>query len=196
MSTPSQIFANQRNAQASTGPKSPEGKSASSRNATKHGLAGTFQVLPHESQADFDRLLQRYCVEFQPRAENEYFFTLQMAQARWKLARFQRIEAAVVEKMTAEADPGQSPDAVIAAAMLEKLNNAFTALQRYSAAAERSYYKALRELTRGRAAEQKQSEDADISAIEQVMHWTPPPPPQSFVQNEPNSQSEDPALRL
>jgi hypothetical protein len=50
----------------STGPKSPEGKLASSRNATRHGLAGVFAVLPHENAEDFDHLAARLRDEFQP----------------------------------------------------------------------------------------------------------------------------------
>src|SRR5215213_4637448 len=41
MATPAQIIANRGNATLSTGPKTNEGKQASSRNATRHGLAGS-----------------------------------------------------------------------------------------------------------------------------------------------------------
>ena len=57
MATPAQITANQHNATHSTGPKTPEGKAAAARNATKHGLSGAFTVLPHEDQDEFDVLL-------------------------------------------------------------------------------------------------------------------------------------------
>ncbi len=51
MATAAQIAANQANAQKSTGPKTPPGKAASSRNATKHGLSGstTAALLASES---------------------------------------------------------------------------------------------------------------------------------------------------
>ncbi len=38
MSTQAQILANRRNAQNSTGPRTPQGKAAVSQNAVKHGL--------------------------------------------------------------------------------------------------------------------------------------------------------------
>jgi len=56
MATPSQIDANRRNALLSTGPRTAEGKSASSANALKHGLSAAFRVFPGESQQEFDSL--------------------------------------------------------------------------------------------------------------------------------------------
>ncbi len=40
MSSPKKIKANRKNAQASTGPVTPEGKERSSKNATRHGFTG------------------------------------------------------------------------------------------------------------------------------------------------------------
>jgi hypothetical protein len=56
MATRSQIDANRRNAPKSTGPRTPEGKSQSSANALKHGLAAGFRVLQAENQEEFDEL--------------------------------------------------------------------------------------------------------------------------------------------
>ena len=55
------IAANQRNAQQSTGPKTPEGKAASRRNALQHGMAGAGDLLsPGEDAA----LVARRTVSF------------------------------------------------------------------------------------------------------------------------------------
>ena len=67
MSSPAQILANRQNAARSTGPKTPEGKAASSRNATRHGLTGVFHVLPHEDPAEFEQLAAAVRDEFRPR---------------------------------------------------------------------------------------------------------------------------------
>src|ERR1700740_1108214 len=42
--------ANRANAQLSTGPTTTSGKQIASQNSTRHGLTGTFRVLPDESQ--------------------------------------------------------------------------------------------------------------------------------------------------
>ena len=45
--------ANARNALASTGPRSPEGKAKSARNATRHGILSGEVLLPDDSKAAF-----------------------------------------------------------------------------------------------------------------------------------------------
>ena len=51
MASSAQILANQKNAMLSTGPKTPEGKSAAARNSIRHGLSGAFRVLANEDEA-------------------------------------------------------------------------------------------------------------------------------------------------
>jgi hypothetical protein len=53
MATPAQIIANQANAQRSTGPRTVEGKQASSANATSHGLTSRSTVLPGEDPEEY-----------------------------------------------------------------------------------------------------------------------------------------------
>ena len=71
MSTPAQTLANQQNAQRSTGPTTPEGKAAASRNAATHGLHNAdFTLLPHEDAAAFQsaqRALRGRAVSPRPR---------------------------------------------------------------------------------------------------------------------------------
>ena len=49
--SPARIAANRKNAQQSTGPKTPEGKARSRANALEHGMAGTGIALPTEDRA-------------------------------------------------------------------------------------------------------------------------------------------------
>ena len=155
MSSTAQILANQNNAEHSTGPSSPAGKAASNRNATTHGLSSGFAVLPHEDRQGFEHLLDSYGRTFQPSNEHECFLVERMVQSRWKLARLQRMEAALFQQMASQDANHTDPDAVIVAAMLAGNASAYALLQRYTAAAERSYFKAKRELERERAASAK-----------------------------------------
>ncbi len=149
------IRANQRNAQSSTGPKTPEGKQRSAQNATRHGLSSVFAVLPHEDQAAFAQLLEAYRSEFAPKTTHESFMTAQMAESRWRLERTRRFEAIALDQMLSETVDETNPDAVIVARLAEKCSDVLTLLHRYAVAAEASYHRAHRELTQARSRESR-----------------------------------------
>ncbi len=83
MSTQSQIAANKANAQHSTGPRSEQGKAASSQNHTKFGFNGHFMVLPWEKQEDFDALAKNLSDQHRPRTEFEIDLVKKMAEHYW-----------------------------------------------------------------------------------------------------------------
>jgi hypothetical protein len=56
MSSELQIEANRRNAQKSTGPRTPTGKAVSSLNHTQSGLYAESQIIIGERQCDFEDL--------------------------------------------------------------------------------------------------------------------------------------------
>lgn len=60
MATEAQILANRANAAHSTGPRTPEGKAASARNATRHGFYSSLESIPDDQLAEFQRLLSHY----------------------------------------------------------------------------------------------------------------------------------------
>ena len=70
MATQKQINANRRNAQKSTGPRTPEGKARVRFNALKHGMLAKSIILPgkenFESREEFDFLLQSLFDDLQP----------------------------------------------------------------------------------------------------------------------------------
>ena len=190
MSSLAQIAANQKNAQLSSGPRTNDGKAASSQNAATHALTGNFRVLPHEEQPAFDALLSSYKNEWKPRSQDETFLVEQMVQSRWKLARINRLEVEVVSRMCAEQNEPKSLDGVIVSAMLAKTADAWTTLQRYAAAAERTYHRCRRELMRNREAEAK------IAAVQSSALLNAPMRPNAAVlPNEPKSASPTPASR-
>ena len=199
MATAAQISANQQNATLSTGPKTPEGKAAAARNSIKHGLSGTFTVLPNEDQEEFDILLACFRDEFRPANQHECFLIEQMAQSRWRLARARRLESAMFDRMVLGERSETDGDQQIAAKLLTGGDRALATIQRYAIAAERSYYKAHTELLRSRQMrnEAKLVDDLDAAVIRRVI-TTPPP-----VRNEPKpgprlhvTPGENLALRL
>ena len=80
MTTESQILANRRNALASTGPRTAQGKSISSGNATKHGLSAGFRVFTNENQEEFDELIAEYHRTFAPTNTHEQFLVEEMVR--------------------------------------------------------------------------------------------------------------------
>ena len=145
MATDLQIAANRRNAAASTGPRTPEGRGASSGNATKHGLAAGFRVLTNENQEEFDQLVAEYHRAFAPANVHERFLVEELAQARWRLARARRLEAAVITNVVGDLNDPEYDSHFINALVIGSAAP-FYVMQRYIASAERTSYKALKYL--------------------------------------------------
>ena len=185
MATTAQILANRQNARHSTGPSTPEGKAASSANSTRHGLsAAETSVLAHENKAEHAALSAALTNEFRPKGEHENFLVRQMIQARWKLTRIERFEQLAFEQILTEPDGDSDPDARILSAM-SRNGNVLDKLERYRAAAERSYYKAHRELIQGRkAAVQIKAKSVDAAILDYINFGMPPE-----SQNEPEPSS-------
>jgi len=188
MATVAQIAANQQNAQCSTGPQTPEGKAAASRNATTHGLHAADPVLAHESQDEFDALHDLYREELAPEGIHEDFLVRQVAEAQWRLARIQRIEAEFVD-LLASGQPRRNPNAVIAASMLEKGGpEALLRIHRLAASAERAYHRNYNALICGRRdAEREAASRREAAVVAHVMAPMPKATPSTRTrQNEPN----------
>jgi hypothetical protein len=145
MSTQSQINANRQNAQASTGPRTPEGKAASSANATKHGLSAGFRVLDNENREEFDELIADYHATFKPANTQERFLVEEMAQSRWRLARARRLEAQLIQDLVARRGSDDA-DAMMVAAFRNDTATALNTLQRYAAAVQRAAFRAQQQL--------------------------------------------------
>ena len=92
MATLKQFEANRRNAQKSTGPKTPEGKAAVSMNALRHGLRARTVVLPGEDPTEFHQLCNDLESEWTPQSRTEQFYVEQMAVSQWKLTRMEVVE--------------------------------------------------------------------------------------------------------
>ena len=99
MATPAQIDANRRNAQHSTGPRTPEGKERSRLNALRHGLAAQSALLPGEDPADLDALARRMREAHRPAPGLEEVLVERLVALAWKLRRTGGAEQALSEKL-------------------------------------------------------------------------------------------------
>lgn len=153
--TPAKLAANLANAQLSCGPKSSEGKAAVARNALRHGLSsGVLTVLPNENPADLEQITADINGEFKPATKAEQYYADQMIRARWKLFRIRRLEAEALDRIVEKGEEPPNIDRDLLAT-LETRGNILDKLDRYAAAAERAYSKAVRDLAQLRAGAQK-----------------------------------------
>jgi hypothetical protein len=90
------ILANRENAKKSTGPRTPEGKAASSRNRLRHGLrANKHFLLDNENPEDFLPLLDNLDATFRPVGEAEEMLVARIAADQWRLDRALPMEAGI-----------------------------------------------------------------------------------------------------
>jgi len=136
MASVAQIMANRANAQLSTGPRSEDGKARSAANSRRHGLTSRELVVRDDEHEEFDELVEALLEELDPTGELEQLTLEQLVHAAWTLRRCRRAEA----ELAAECDP-LGPNEPNAEAVLRQQR-----IQRYAGQAERSYYRALKEL--------------------------------------------------
>ena len=130
MASPAQIFANQANAQHSSGPITDEGKARVAQNRLTHGLAGTFSLMTWECPDQFQEFANEIRTENNPQTSEENRLVASMIQHYWLMQRALTLQGMLLEK-----DP------------LDDNNQKKIALyMRYQTTNERSYYKARKEL--------------------------------------------------
>jgi hypothetical protein len=121
---------NRANSQHSTGPVTPAGKAASSRNSFKHGLYSKALIYPGENPAELDALKSDLRAERQPVNTTEEILVNEMAEHFWRIRRWREREARL---MAIEATPA----GVVAFTQMLPL------IQRLMSAAERGFHKSL-----------------------------------------------------
>jgi hypothetical protein len=154
MATQSQIDANRINAQKSTGPKTPEGKAKSRRNALQHGLTAKTCMLADEDPDDLLDLTEEIREKFDPQDTDEDFLIERMAKARIRYNRIMPIEASifnlrlVVDKAPPPLMEAQGETCQRAWAYMRDANggNALSKLSRYETTLLREYDRSRQEL--------------------------------------------------
>jgi hypothetical protein len=85
---------NRRNAQKSTGPRTPEGKNRSRFNAVKHGMTAKTLVLLDEDADVLQMRVETWIADLQPQNDVEHYLVEQAVHLSWRLDRAERAEVA------------------------------------------------------------------------------------------------------
>ena len=102
MTTESQIIANRRNAQKSTGPRTRKGRIIVSKNAVKHGLLARQNVISTESQADFNLHRDQALKELAPESPMESILADRIVILAWRLTRTVRIQTQTIDALNSD----------------------------------------------------------------------------------------------
>ena len=214
MATARQIEANRRNA-AGPHKMTEAGKQAVKGNAIRHGLATRVHVvLPGEDPDFFNEILDSLRTEYAPSTTQQELLVHQIAENYWRLVRARNMEngsllQAESEFATQYSVESTPDDDLTRGALLglafSKNGKMFDKLSRYQAAAERSYYRAIRELQRiqktqpqpqpqPRPNQNRDRQEAATSGTEPTPAATKPTPTPEFrsvPQNRPNPTQLD-----
>jgi hypothetical protein len=180
MTSIKQTEANRRNAQKSTGPKTPEGKAAVRLNALRHGLCARTAVLPAENAEEFEQLCADLETEWHPQGRTEQYLLEQMAVAQWKAARACNMEYNIYDQ----------------GSLTESRVRTLEYVLKQQTRWERTYFKALRDLQALQKPRPPQNEPPDppedtepepASKTNEQSHPDPQP-----KQNEPDTPISNP----
>lgn len=156
------LASNRRNASNATGPRTPEGKERSARNAIRHGILASpavNRVIDGENAcARFEAILEGLILYYQPCGLPELCLVRAMAEAMWRhdaVARYEKAAAYYAWRDRAHhpATPGSFkksqvvPDAELDVPTIPNFYNCNLAI-RYFAMTDNAYYRAERSLER------------------------------------------------
>lgn len=159
MKTPNwRVVTNRANAQHSSGPRTPEGKAASSQNAGKHFLTSKQVVIPGEDPAVYEAYRADLVSSLKPANAVEADLVEELAANSWRLKRAHRIETAILAEIAANSP---DPDAAIAKSFLERPKE-LERLVRYMTSIERAYWRVFNKLEAIQRARREQEHQAAI----------------------------------
>lgn len=99
MTTRKQAAANKKNAQKSTGPKTPEGKAISSQNARVHGMCARTSVSTYDQVDEVLEIICRLNAQFLPETYSEELLVERLAENEIRSRRGRRHEAIAYHKL-------------------------------------------------------------------------------------------------
>jgi hypothetical protein len=173
---------------ASTGPRSAEGKARSSMNALKSGIYSKSLTIPGENPAQLTTLTEEYFQRFRPALPEQRDLVDILVRSTWTLRRFATAEAQVwTYSMDARSELDDTSPLGHAFNYCDKT---LTRLHRIVNSTQRNYRDALRELERL----QSLYDPAPAPAIQLVPPPEPPTPsPQSPASDPPQPTENTPA---
>ncbi len=176
MATIAQIHANRLNSQKSTDPTSVEGKAVARFNALKHGMDPQSLIIPGEDPAELEALAHDYHEQFRPDGPEETFLVETLIRADWNKRRLRRIETEIFRSLIAEQEAAGVPANTLLGAVFGQNggNNALEKIFRRLETAERTWFRALKELHRAQQERQSSDPDDPGSALESLIGAAPP----------------------
>lgn len=140
-------IANAKNAQQSTGPRTPRGLNQSSRNATRHGLYAKRELLQGEDADEYASLAEALVESLRPSDALEEVLVDRVVSLAWRLRRMERIESGLLT-IGASARGADLSFAVRSDALA---GDSLTKQSSIEAGLERRLYRVLQELDERRA---------------------------------------------
>ncbi len=102
MATSAQIQANRKNAQKSTGPKTPEGKAVVAQNALRHGLRSNRILITSEDVDEYETHRNTLLDELAPRGRMETILAERIVKLTWQLNRSDRLQTCMLNTLIDE----------------------------------------------------------------------------------------------
>jgi hypothetical protein len=172
--------ANCKNAQQSSGPKTPEGKAAVRLNALTHGLRARTMILSYEKAEEYDYLWCQLVAEWRPETPTELLYLETAATSQWLLARVTRSERNIFEDLHVEPEEKYYRQLALVVKQRTQLERSFrTAIQDLKTAQQerRSQPQAQPVQATAKPANMPAGQPAPVPAPVYVMSAPPEPPP-------------------
>lgn len=151
MASEKQIAANRANAQHSTGPRTGDGKAASSRNALRHGLTARGFIILDGQESAFEQLESALRDSLVPNGPLQEVIFKRALESAWNLERCRLAETTLHSRL---GSPTLDP-------LLDDQNEPrYNRIHKYAREAENSMYKAMRELGKLQAEDRYRAETA------------------------------------
>jgi hypothetical protein len=174
--------ASRRNGAKSRGPKTPEGKARSAKNALRHGLgAEQFVLLHDEDAAAFEAMADALADDLAPVGALQCLLARRLVVAAWRLERADRIERELFA-LRAERDERGLGRLGLALVRDGNGSRSFDTLLRYRGSAMAELWRALRAL------KALQAEAPDEACARREDAPAPPAPPQDAPPIEPEAR--------